>query len=1110
MRSVITPDKNLGYDQVSIPLKLLSTYFQEAKELDIKKKSIVDGNDHITFEEPDKRSYQANEELQKKLDQMRMMLIRFPSLHMFNEMGAKIIPSAGDTIRIPPLRCGPYNADFDGDTMAGFLLRNKASIKEVDEVMLPSRNLMDSNGNALMTPSQDMVLGLYFATMVNPNKEPKPVAEYNTIEALKTDFALGKVEIDDTVKVWLDPYDIRYNNYIKAEEEFQRWQKDVTLPRAELSEVPEVGEGVSYEEDSFEISLSNSLPKQQISIKTWSKINPNDIPTAEKALVQSTVGRFIINEFIPQDLGYVDRNVDKYSLEIDTEITSPLATEIITKSIRLYPEKAVALSQDLMRNGFKFATMSGLSLSILDIYPSPAREEILKQNETRIKLAEQSDNKDKKIQTWAGITKQIENNVVSKLEWNNPLSIMVRSKSRGSKNQVMQLTGMKGLIAKADGSIVEHVVAESLIEGLTPISYFQASFGGRKGMVDRSLTTAKTGDIDRHLRYGLADAIVVRGDCGDHEGMQVLDKVFNSKPNITPKAISEYKDGFNNFIYVKKLGEYETLTVKYATPEGIDMSNRASKEIDGETLYTAQILPPQILIDYLRKYRVVDIDGMGEKLEESNGRTVEEIYKLVKSFIALDINGSIQIIIPTHIGGKVITKDNYLLGRELAREHVSKSGKIYSRNHMITKNDLDDIMTIKDIYVRSVMSCKDPNKGKICARCYGEFPIRQRYSQVGDAVGVIASQTLGERTTQLTMRTFHTGGVASGDDVTQGLPEFERFVKSSLKYEKYSVGNKILNKPEETTSLETLLERTQSRRELFKEFIITKAIELASEGLSEDEVLKKILIGDLVDRLGNPISWQHIGIVDEHNRKAAELEIGAFIEGIYVASGITLRHTHYELTVKSMTSFGKIVIQGGSKYAIGELVSNADLLSSNIRLILQNKEPAIAVTQILSVKELGVQEPATAMTFQFLSRNLAISSSEGRVDRLTNPIGALASNKRIPTGSNGFETIREKVQGVPEILSFSETITGKKEPLEVISGVKGLLDFNGDSNRVIVDSINANNYAELEGDLSSIITDGMVNLEDTTSINIEQSIFIEEDADEEVSVTFESEDKLLF
>ena len=1009
MGGVITPDINLEFDQVGIPLKLLGAYYEEAKDIDARIQQTTDGHDEVTFVEPDKRNYISMKELQQKLDAIRTILIRFPSLHRFNEMGSKIAPINGDTIKIPPLRCGPYNADFDGDTMTSILLRTKAAIAEVDKLMLPSRNLLDTNGKALMKPSQDMVLGLYYATMDAENSTTIE-GVFENLDDLKRAYRLGDVKIRDRVTVNMPRYDVRYESYKKWRHALDTGSKDYLSDEPVLEENMDSSTCFSYDEDTFEIKLMDRQDAvRRYEVPTW-----QDNEVGETKEITSTVGRFLVNEFIPQDLGRVDRSKDKFSLEIDKPMNGSIITGILTQAIKQHGEWAIDLSQELMKTGFRNATLAGISLSILDIYPSPAVNEVLQNRNMEIKLAEQSNNKDKKIQTWASVTKEIEDTVVSKLDWNNPLSIMVKSGSRGNKNQVMQLTGMKGLIAKTDGTVVEHVVSQSLIEGLSPINYFQASFGGRKGMIDRSLTTSKTGDIERHLIYGLSDIVVTRGDCGDNEGMIVKDKLFNAKIPLNVN-LSMWDEVVQDFTPATPLFLKDRQELRLKTPD--------NKEYYGVALSASDA------INEIRFGKVVDIDG--EPFTNTENETCIDIFKKINTYFIIEDKGENLIIVLKEYGNKIISREEALVGRELAREEII-DGKVYKRNHKITKEDIPTLNKLREIRVRSVISCKEVNKNKVCARCYGEFPVEQRYSAVGDAVGVIAAHTLGERTTQLTLRTFHTGGVATGDDVTQGLPEFEKFIKSK-KYKDYSIGPQLAfkDKPEEQglVPLEEMIRRGRQSLVEFKEYTLNRIETLKKEGLEGEEILSNILTGDLLTLNGEPLTWQHIGIIDTENRHSAMDSIYTFLEGVYVTSDIKINRVHYEVTVKSMLSHSFVIDVGDSRFAVGEIVSNSEILSTNIRLIAQNKKPMMAVTQVSSMRDLGSKDPATAMSFQFITRNMEASVAEAREDNLLSPLSAMVSNKRIPVGENGFKEVKEKLLQFPKSPSFEEILSGTQEKL---------------------------------------------------------------------------------
>ena len=996
MRGVIIPDVNIGFDEIGIPTKLLYHMITDLKALE-REKPFIEFSSKKTIEPFNLDLYNKLKKVENIISNWRVIAIRYPSLHRFNEMGAIPVLTSGDAIKINPIRCSPYNADFDGDQMSLIIVRMIKSILEIDEYALPSKNMLDATGNALMTPSQDMILGLYYATMDSPNTAQELIAEYETIQAMVKDFQLGNIDIWDKVTVKLDRYDIRYKNYKsirladKAKiKDFEEIQNEVEVT---LEEPP-----VVYNVDSFTVK-SRGTTKRRL------KTNPRivDIQSDVKSPVTSTVGRFLINEFLPQNLGHVDRTVDEYGLEIDKPMHKGVINKLLTKAIKaMSQEESILLSEDLMKNGFKYSTYAGLSLSCIDIYQSPVKVRLMKENEREISLLKNKSDQEK-IAFWSKLNKQIQDNTTKELEHTNPLKIMVDSKARGSANQVMQLTGAKGLIARADGTIIPEPIYDSLIEGFQPLSYFVSSYGGRKGMVDRSLTTARTGDIERHLVYGNASSIITRGDCGDHEGVLVRDRLFSPRQNIAiPLSIPNADENGN---------------IDYRPVPAIYLSAGDTMTVyDGKQNYMAEVMLVEDVIAKIRKneFNIVSING--EEYKPENKESLVSVYRKIKSYFnIMDNEGVEKVIIPLKIGGKLVDRNEFLLDRFLARD-TEVDGKVYKRNHKITEEDIKVLDSLDEIYIRSPLSCK--SGVGLCARCFGENLIEQRFSACGDAVGIIAAETLGERTTQLTLRTFHTGGVASDDDITQGLSSFENYIQSDKKFQKYNLFTELSDDMETVLAMKSSL---SDEVQLTRQFVMRQASKLQEKGMTDfNEILSNVLVGDLVAEDGTPLGFEHFGLLDTHTRQISGEESNAFIEGVYRASDIELPKVYYETVVANSLQYGRIMLAGDTSYSIGEVVRIGEIIETNIKMILEGKDICYFITNIQSMKSIAMKEPATGLSFQRLNDLTFGYAAKAKEDLLISPLATIVASKKTPVGKFGFTSIKDKVSIAHPALSFEE------------------------------------------------------------------------------------------
>ena len=520
-----------------------------------------------------------------------VLLNRAPTLHRLGIQAFEPVLVEGKAIKLHPLVCTAYNADFDGDQMAVHVPLPVEAQAEARFLMLSVNNILaPKDGTPITTPSQDMVLGCY----------------YLTIEAQGGEKGTGTVFKD-------------FNEMLLA-----------------------------YQNQAVQL---HSLVKMRVVLED-----------GRSSIVESTVGRFIFNENIPQDLGFVDRSVDPFRLEIDFLVDKKALGKIIDKCFRRHGNTEPAVLLDHIKSlGFKYSTRGGITVAVADMkipeakkgYITAAEEKVDKYEKAyRRGLISDEERYERVIETWTETTEKVTDALMAGLDRLNNIYIMAHSGARGSKNQIRQLAGMRGLMANASGKTVEVPVKSNFREGLSVMEYFTSSHGARKGLADTALRTADSGYLTRRLVDVSQDVIVREVDCGTTETT-------------------------------------ETFAIK---------------------------------------------DG---------NEVIEVLYDRIVGRYTID-----PIVNPTT--GEVIVEADSMIKEDEAEKIIAAG--------------------IETVQIRTVLNCKT-NHG-VCSKCYGRNLATGKEVNIGEAVGIIAAQSIGDPGTQLTMRTFHSGGVAGGD-ITQGLPRVE-------------------------------------------------------------------------------------------------------------------------------------------------------------------------------------------------------------------------------------------------------------------------------------------------------------------------------------------------
>ena len=751
-----------------------------------------------------------------------VLLNRAPTLHRLGIQAFEPVLVEGKAIKLHPLVCTAYNADFDGDQMAVHVPLSVEAQAEARFLMLSVNNILaPKDGTPITTPSQDMVLGCY----------------YLTIEAQGGEKGTGTVFKD-------------FNEMLLA-----------------------------YQNQTVQL---HSLVKMRVVLED-----------GRSSIVESTVGRFIFNENIPQDLGFVDRSVDPFGLEIDFLVDKKALGKIIDKCFRKHGNTETAVLLDHIKSlGFKYSTRGGITVAVADMkipeakkgYITAAEEKVDKYEKAyRRGLISDEERYERVIETWTETTEKVTDALMAGLDRLNNIYIMAHSGARGSKNQIRQLAGMRGLMANASGKTVEVPVKSNFREGLSVMEYFTSSHGARKGLADTALRTADSGYLTRRLVDVSQDVIVREVDCGTTETT-------------------------------------ETFAIK---------------------------------------------DG---------NEVIEVLYDRIVGRYTID-----PIVNPTT--GEVIVEADSMIKEDEAEKIIAAG--------------------IETVQTRTVLNCKT-NHG-VCSKCYGRNLATGKEVNIGEAVGIIAAQSIGEPGTQLTMRTFHTGGVAGGD-ITQGLPRVEELFEAR-KPKGLAVITEITGRVE--------IDETGKRKEIS---IVPENGETEVYAIPYGSRIR-VKHGQMVEA-GDPLTQGSINphdIVRVKGIGGVQDYIVKEVQRVYRMQGVDVNDKHIEVIVRQMLSKVKVEDPGDTELIPGGYEDVLTFDKCNEEAIAQGLKPAVAKRVLLGITKasLATESFLSAASFQETTRVLTEAAIKGKEDHLIGLKENVIIGKLIPagTGMKRYKNIAvEKIQ----------------------------------------------------------------------------------------------------
>ena len=929
-RSVIVVGPELKIYQCGLPKEMALELFKPF----VMKKLVNDSVAH-NIKNAKKKVERADDSVWDILDEIikdhPVMLNRAPTLHRLGIQAFEPVLVEGRAIRLHPLVCTAYNADFDGDQMAVHVPLSPEAQAEARFLMLSANNLLKpQDGKPVTVPTQDMVLGSFYLTVargeteLNGAQKPKksPVAEFKSNKEAMAAYSEGQIGLYDTISIKKDVTNIARLNmksYAEAQDavtafengEIKEYEPIIIENGEDIEGVKEDGKVITtYKHITMKAfaDVEEALlayDNKVVTIHEPIKVRvTREIDGEEKSkVIKATIGRLIFNQGIPQDLGIVDRSNPEtmFDLEVTYKTTKKELEKIIDKCIQKHgiTETAVVLDQ-IKSQGFKYSTKGAITVGVSDMEIPPTKPQYIKEAEAKIdevtslyKMGFLTDDErySHVIEIWKTAIDNITKALMNNMGEFNPISMMATSGARGNVGQIRQLAGIRGLMADTTGKSVEIPVKSSFREGLDVLEFFISSHGARKGLADTALRTADSGYLTRRLVDVSQEVIIKEDDCGTLTGVKI-----SALENEKHKGAS----GDSSRYIIEPLAE--RITGRFL----------AWKTLDGK----------------------------------DNNVVHPETGEIILS------------------AGEFITKAK--------AEEIEKAG-------------------IKEIEVRSVISCN--SKIGVCSHCYGANLATGEPVNIGEAVGVIAAQSIGEPGTQLTMRTFHSGGIA-GDDITQGLPRIEELFEA-----RKPKGQAIIAEHDGVVQIEQtdknpiiwIANRTPDG-EAFEE----------KHEIPYDATIK-VSDGDFV-KAGDGLTVGSIAPIEllrVTDAATVQRYLSQEVQKVYKLQGVDINDKHIEVIIRQMMRKVKIEEPGDSGLLQGTTVEKreyeeiCDKLRTEGKTLPEAKDVLLGITKA----SLATDSFLSAASFQETTRVLTDAAIKGKVDPLIGLKENVIIGKLIPAGT---------------------------------------------------------------------------------------------------------------
>ena len=873
-RSVIVVGPELKIYQCGLPKEMAIELFKPF----VMKELVANGTSH-NIKNAKKMVERLQSEvwdvLEEVIKEHPVMLNRAPTLHRLGIQAFEPILVEGKAIKLHPLVCTAFNADFDGDQMAVHLPLSVEAQAECRFLLLSPNNLLKpSDGGPVAVPSQDMVLGIYYLTQERPG-------------------ALGEGGIYKSV-----------NEAILAYE-----NKALTL-------------------------------QSRIKVRMSKKAADGVVHTG---IVESTLGRFLFNEILPQDLGFVDRTIPEnlLKLEVDFHVGKKGLKQILEKVINTHgATKTAEVLDDIKSMGYKYSTRAAMTVSISDMTVPPQKPQMIQEAQDTVDkitrnykrgLITEEERYKEVVETWKETDDKLTKALLGGLDKYNNIFMMADSGARGSDKQIKQLAGMRGLMADTTGHTIELPIKSNFREGLDVLEYFMSAHGARKGLSDTALRTADSGYLTRRMVDVSQDLIIREVDCAE------------GKDEIPGMYVQEFTDG---------------------------------KE---------------------------EIESLQERI---TGRFSCETIR--------------------DKDGEIIVKANHMItpkrAARIMKDGVDENGESFKR-----------------IKIRTILTCK--SHIGICAKCYGSNMATGEAVQVGESVGIIAAQSIGEPGTQLTMRTFHTGGVAGGD-ITQGLPRVEELFEA--------------RKPKGLAIITEIPGRVEIRDTKKKREVIVTNEE---NGESKTYLIPygsriKVLDGTYLEA-GDVLTE---GSVNPHDIlkikgvNAVQDYMLREVQRVYRLQGVEISDKHIEVLVRQMLKKVRVEENGDTDLLPGTLVDILEMEDINEKMIAEDKQPAEGKQIMLGITKasLATNSFLSAASFQETTKVLTEAAIKGKVDPLIGLKENVIIGKLIPAGTGMKRYRNVNLSTQEENLDLDEDLVFDEMDDEIDD-----IDFSGLNDLVQMDDLDS-------------------------------------------------------
>ncbi|MDE6529574.1 MAG: DNA-directed RNA polymerase subunit beta' [Lachnospiraceae bacterium] len=871
-RSVIVVGPELKIYQCGLPKEMAIELFKPFVMKELVAKGICQ-NIKAAKKMVERLEVQVWDVLEEAIKEHPVMLNRAPTLHRLGIQAFEPILVEGKAIKLHPLVCTAFNADFDGDQMAVHLPLSVEAQAECRFLLLSPNNLLKpSDGAPVTVPSQDMVLGIYYLTQERPG-----------------------------VKGSGEEVDGKY------------------VPAKYFKSVNEAI--LAYENDVIDLHA-------RIRVRVEKQLADGRVISGN---VESTLGRFLFNEILPQDLGFVKRDTDESMLlpEVDFLVGKKQLKQILEKVINTHGATRTAEVLDLVKAiGYKYSTKAAMTVSISDMTVPAVKAQMLEEAQKKVDsiaqnyrrgLITEDERYSGVIRVWNETDAELTKALMNGLDAYNNIKMMADSGARGSEQQMKQLAGMRGLMANTSGRTIELPIKSNFREGLDVLEYFISAHGARKGLSDTALRTADSGYLTRRMVDVCQELIIREVDCC------------------------------------------------------------AGKEISGMSVSAL-------------------VDGKD---------VIESLENRIRSRVAAeDVKDA---------NGDIIVKANHMItpkrAARIAAFGVDKEGN-----------------PIESVKIRTILTCK--SHVGICAKCYGANMATGEAVQVGEAVGIIAAQSIGEPGTQLTMRTFHTGGVA-GNDITQGLPRVEELFEA-----RKPKGLAIIAEFGGTVSI------TEDNKK--REIVITDGERSKSYTITYGARIK-VTDGAVVEA-GDELTE---GSVNPHDLleikkiEAVENYLIREVQKVYGLQGVDLADKHIEVIVRQMLKKQHVEDCGDTDLLPGSLVDRLEIEDINEKLLAEGKKPVVATDIILGITKaaLATNSFLSAASFQETTKVLTEAAIKGKVDSLIGLKENVIIGKLIPAGT-GVKRYRDVRLDIDEICNneaeeedIDSELIDAEEDIDIVDGI---------------------------------------------------------------------------